>query len=193
MAQAGMDLAGRAAAVAVRGPVNVWAGRSKFVLVAVLMAGLGIQGCGLSGFGEPATSARVVPLGAPIPKGGGVRKIGSPYTIDGVTFIPRAELDYDRVGVASWYGVDYHGRRTANGEIYDMYALTGAHPTLPMPSFVRVTNLATGAARVIRINDRGPFVNGRILDVSLRVAQELGFAQQGLTHVRVQYIGPAPL
>jgi len=138
-------------------------------------------------------SPRVVLPGEELPKGGGTYKLGRPYTINGVTYVPKHEPNYDRIGIASWYGAQHHGRLTANGEIYDMNRLSGAHPTLPLPSYVRVTNLADGTSRVIRINDRGPFVRKRLIDLSKKAAQELNFLSQGTARVRVQYIGLAPL
>lgn len=122
----------------------------------------------------------------------GSYKIGTPYFIRGVRYVPREDPSYDKVGIASWYGKKFHGRRTANGEIYDMNALTAAHPTLPMPTRVRVTNLENGKQLVLRVNDRGPFVNGRIIDVSRRAARLLGFERQGTAKVRVEYLGQAP-
>lgn len=122
----------------------------------------------------------------------GSYKIGTPYFIRGVRYVPREDPSYDKVGIASWYGKKFHGRRTANGEIYDMNALTAAHPTLPMPTRVRVTNLENGKKLVLRVNDRGPFVNGRIIDVSRRAARLLGFERQGTVKVRVEYVGQAP-
>ncbi len=118
----------------------------------------------------------------------GVYKVGQPYEIKGVWYYPREDPDYDRTGIASWYGDPFHGRRTANGEIYDMNALTAAHQTLPMPSKVRVTNLENGRSLVLTVNDRGPFVNGRIIDVSRRAAGLLGFERQGTAKVRVTAI-----
>ena len=138
-------------------------------------------------------SPRVVEPGQPVPKGRGVHKIGSPYVVAGETFIPREEPDYDRVGMASWYGDLFHGRYTANGEIYDMDALSAAHPTLPLPSYVRVTHQGTGRSLILRINDRGPFKRGRIIDLSRRAAKLLGFKERGTAPVRVTYLGPAPL
>lgn len=137
-------------------------------------------------------SPRVVTSGQ-IPKGGGVYKLGSPYTVDGVTYVPREDPGYDRRGIASWYGEDFHGRRTANGEIYDMHALTAAHPTLPLPSYVYVTSLETNRTILVRVNDRGPFVGGRLIDLSHASARALGLAQAGTGPVRVRYAGPAPL
>ena len=116
-------------------------------------------------------------------------KLGSPYQVNHVWHYPSYDPNYDRTGVASWYGPAFHGRPTANGERFDMNGVTAAHPTLPLPSRVRVTNLENGRQLELRVNDRGPFVNGRIIDLSRRAAQLLGFKRQGLTKVRVQYLG----
>ena len=113
-------------------------------------------------------------------------KIGEPYQIQGVWYYPAENYQYDEQGIASWYGVQFHGRRTANGEIYDMNTLTAAHRTLPMPSFVRVTNLENGRSLILKVNDRGPFARGRIIDVSRRASQLLGFHGVGTARVRVQ-------
>lgn len=125
---------------------------------------------------------------APAPPQAGAYKIGKPYQVAGVWYYPREQPDYDETGLASWYGPGFHGKATANGEIYDMNALTAAHKTLPMPVRVRVTNLQNGRSIVLRINDRGPFVNGRIIDVSRRGAQLLGFDSPGTAPVRVQIL-----
>ena len=119
------------------------------------------------------------------------QKIGAPYQVNGVWYVPAHEPDYDETGVASWYGSDFQGRPTANGEIFDMNVVTGAHPTLPIPSLVEVTNLTNGRSIVVRINDRGPFVGSRLIDLSARGADLLGFRAQGHTNVRVRYVGPA--
>jgi rare lipoprotein A len=113
-------------------------------------------------------------------------KVGKPYQVDGVWYYPKVDMDYDETGIASWYGPGFHGQYTANGEIYDQNALTAAHKTLPLPSMVRVTNLDNGRSIEVRINDRGPFVNGRIIDLTRRDAQLLGFIDQGTAKVRVQ-------
>jgi len=113
-------------------------------------------------------------------------KIGKPYVIAGKTYYPSYDPTYDKTGVASWYGPGFHGNRTANGEKYDKYDLTAAHPTLPMPSLVRVTNLDNGKSLVVRVNDRGPFAENRIIDLSKRSAQLLGIT--GLAKVRVQFL-----
>ncbi|MGD9740863.1 MAG: septal ring lytic transglycosylase RlpA family protein [Bauldia sp.] len=115
------------------------------------------------------------------------------YCIRGQCYDPAPDPNYSRVGMASWYGADFHGQLTANGENYDMTALTAAHKTLPLPSYVRVTNLANGASVVVRVNDRGPFSNDRIIDMSAQAANMLGFYYQGTAEVRVEYVGRAPL
>lgn len=136
---------------------------------------------------------RIVSLGQPAPKGGGVYKVGSPYVINGRVYTPREVSSYSRVGVASWYGELFHGRRTANGEIFDMEALTAAHPLLPLPSYVRVTSLQNGRALVLRVNDRGPYAHDREIDLSWAAASLLDIARAGTGWVRVDYLGPAPL
>ncbi|WES32254.1 septal ring lytic transglycosylase RlpA family protein [Varunaivibrio sulfuroxidans] len=113
-------------------------------------------------------------------------KIGAPYQINGVWYYPKENFSYDETGIASWYGPKFHGRRTANGERYDMTAISAAHRTLPLPSIVRVTNLQNGRSLVVRVNDRGPYARGRIIDVSRRAAQLLGFLKKGTARVRVQ-------
>lgn len=138
-------------------------------------------------------SPRVIKVGDPVPKGGGVFKLGDPYLAAGKWYIPIDDRKYDRVGLASWYGDFFHGRRTANGEIYDMNALTGAHATLPLPTYVAVTNLANNRTVVVRINDRGPYHDGRLIDLSHKAAELLGFYGRGTAAVRVRYLGPAPL
>jgi peptidoglycan lytic transglycosylase len=140
-----------------------------------------------------AASPRVVPMGEPVPKGGGIYKVGEPYQIDGQWHTPRAEPGYDRMGVASYYAADFHGRRTSNGEVFDMWALSAAHPTLPLPSYVYVTNLENGRTLLLRVNDRGPYVNSRVIDVSRAAARYLGFEVRGTARVRVRYAGQAPL
>lgn len=118
-------------------------------------------------------------------------KVGKPYRVSGKTYRPEANPHYDRTGLASWYGSQFHGRKTANGDIFNMNDLTAAHTTLPMPSYVRVTNLDNGRWLILQINDRGPFVGDRLIDVSRRAAQLLGFEKKGVTRVRVQAVdGP---
>ena len=146
---------------------------------------------------EPRNSApaihRVIAYGQPVPKGGGSYKVGDPYQIDGQWHTPREDPGYDRTGIASYYAHDFHGRRTANGEIFDMSALSAAHPTLPLPSLVYVTNMENGRTLLLRVNDRGPYVNNRVIDVSRAAARYLGFETRGTARVRVRYAGRAPL
>jgi len=123
--------------------------------------------------------------------GSGQYKVGSPYQIDGVWYYPKEDPFYDETGIASWYGEDFHGKSTANGELYDMNALSAAHRTLPLPTIVRVTNLQNGKSILLRVNDRGPYARGRIIDVSKRAADLLGFQRNGTARVRVQYEGRA--
>jgi rare lipoprotein A len=143
--------------------------------------------------GSAPASRRVIANGQPIPKGGGGYKVGNPYQVDGQWHTPREDPDYDRVGTASYYAGDFHGRRTANGEIFDMSALSAAHPTLPLPSLVYVTNMENGRTLLLRVNDRGPYVNNRVIDVSRAAARYLGFETRGTARVRVRYAGRAPL
>lgn len=124
----------------------------------------------------------------------GYRKSGSPYTISGITYYPQKSAEgYVAEGIASWYGKQFHGGLTANGERFDMYAISAAHTTLPLPTQVRVTNLENGRWTVLRVNDRGPFVKDRLIDLSYAAAKELGYAEKGTTRVRVEVLGPSDL
>src|SRR5262245_55589016 len=140
-----------------------------------------------------SASPRVVQFGEPVPKGGGTYRVGKPYMVAGRTYSPEENTSYSAEGVASWYGEDFHGRQTANGEVYDMQSISAAHPTLPIPSYARVTNLKNQRSIVVRINDRGPYHADRLIDVSARTAQLLGFYDTGTTQVRVEYVGKASL
>lgn len=140
-----------------------------------------------------APSPKVVADGKPIPKGGGRHHIGKPYKVAGKTYVPHLNEKYTAIGTASWYGADFHGRLTANGEVFDKHSIAAAHPTLPLPSYVRVTNLANNRSMVVRVNDRGPFHGGRIIDVSRRVAEALDFRRAGTAKVKVEYLGRASL
>ncbi|MFN3869521.1 MAG: septal ring lytic transglycosylase RlpA family protein [Hyphomicrobiaceae bacterium] len=142
---------------------------------------------------EVPASPRLVHGSAAVPKGGGAFKIGKPYKVAGRWYVPRDEPGYDRTGGASWYGDDFHGRKTANGEVFDKHALTAAHPTLPLPSYVYVTNLDNNRTVLVRVNDRGPYVGTRIIDLSHAVAHHLDFERKGIAQVRVRYAGRAPL
>ena len=128
-----------------------------------------------------------------VPPNAGVYKVGNPYQIGDTWYYPREQPDYDETGVASWYGPTFYGHPTADGEIYDAEALTAAHRTLPLPVNVRVTNLENGKSLVVRVNDRGPFAKGRIIDVSERAAKLLGIYAAGTARVRVQFVARADL
>jgi rare lipoprotein A len=140
-----------------------------------------------------SSSPRVVEFGEPVPKGGGTYRIGKPYMVAGRIYVPEEDVNYREDGLASWYGDDFHGRLTANGEVFDMDSLTAAHPTLPMPCYARVTNLSNGKSLIVRVNDRGPYHGNRLLDVSNKAAELLEFKGNGVAHVRVEYVGRAPL
>jgi peptidoglycan lytic transglycosylase len=140
-----------------------------------------------------SSSPRVVEFGRPVPKGGGTYRIGKPYTVAGVTYVPQLDPNYRAEGLASFYASEFHGRLTANGEVCDMESLSAAHPTLPIPSYVRVTNLANHTSVIVRVNDRGPYAPNRIIDVSMKTAHVLGFYRNGAAPVRVEYVGPASL
>ena len=141
-----------------------------------------------------APSPQVVGSGEPVPQGGGRYHVGKPYRIAGKWYKPVENPgNFEAIGVASWYGPGFHGRRTANGEVFDQHSLSAAHPTLPLPSYVRVTNVANGSSVIVRVNDRGPYHGRRVIDVSRRVAELLDFKSRGMGRVRVQYVGLAPI
>jgi rare lipoprotein A len=135
-------------------------------------------------------SPRVVAEGEEVPEGGGHYQLGKPYQIAGKTYYP-SEKPYKATGLVSWYGSDFHGRLTANGEIFDRNAAFAAHPTMPLPSYARVTNTANGYSMVVRVNDRGPYHGGRVMDVSQRVAESLDFYRAGTARVKVEWLGRA--
>ncbi|MCY1668753.1 septal ring lytic transglycosylase RlpA family protein [Rhizobium sp. SL86] len=136
-------------------------------------------------------SPRVVADGQPVPKGGGRFMVGDPYQVKGKTYVPKEDPRYNKSGLASWYGSAFHGRVTANGEVYDSDHISAAHPTFPLPSYARVTNMDTGSSVIVRVNDRGPFHEGRIIDVSSKAAELLDFKRTGTARVNVQYVGRA--
>src|ERR1700681_2862737 len=140
-----------------------------------------------------SSSPRVVAFGEPVPKGGGTYRVGKPYTVGGRMYVPEEDVNYREEGLASWYGDDFHGRLTANGEVFDMGSLTAAHPTLPMPCYARVTNLSNGKSLIVRVNDRGPYHGNRLIDVSNKAAELLEFKGNGVARVRVEYVARAPL
>jgi len=136
---------------------------------------------------EPVVISRPPPRKPEWMQGGaGKCKVGAPYQLDGITYFPHLEWRYNKVGMASWYGPGFHGKITANGDIYDEMGMTAAHPTLQLPSVVEVTNLDNGRAVVVRVNDRGPFLFGRMIDLSKRAARRLGFEKKGTARVRVR-------
>ena len=174
------------------------AGSFGLARFAVPLLVTGSLSCGLSACDSGSDNGeklgeRVIPLGQPVPKGGGSYQVGKPYQIAGLWYTPREDPGYDRIGSASWYGELFHGRRTANGEIYDMDRLSAAHPTLPLPVYARVTNLNNGRSIVVRVNDRGPYARDRVIDLSRRSAELLGFRNHGTATVRVRYLRRAPL
>ena len=138
-------------------------------------------------------SPKMIEDGEPVPKGGGRYSVGQPYNINGRTYFPAENASYRAEGVASWYGPDFHGRQTANGEVYDMHSISAAHPTMPLPSYARVTNLDNGRSIAVRVNDRGPYARNRVIDLSIGAAKALDFYGHGLARVRVEFIGRAPL
>jgi rare lipoprotein A len=176
---------------------SVWGRRAR--LSTVLLGCCVLANCSskLAGTIDPrygvSTSPRVVEYGQPVPKGGGVYKLGPAYTVAGRIYVPEQNVRYRSEGVASWYGMDFHGRLTANGEVYDIDGISAAHPTLPMPCYARVTNLANQKSLIVRVNDRGPYAGNREIDVSGKAAALLGFRGTGLARVRVEYVGLAPL
>src|SRR3954463_9179171 len=140
-----------------------------------------------------SSSPRVVGVGEEVPKGGGTYRVGKPYTVAGRVYVPEEDPNYRAEGMASWYGDDFHGRLTANGEVFDMGSLTAAHPTLPIPSYARVTNLRNGKSLIVRVNDSGPYHGNRLIDVSNKAAELLEFKSNGVAQVRVEYVARAPL
>lgn len=145
-----------------------------------------------SAYGVKA-SPRVTNKRSNLRRGGGRDQTGKPYKVAGKWYYPKEDKNYHKVGSASWYGDAFHGRLTANGEVYDMTHLTAAHPTMPLPSYARVTNKTNGSSVIVRVNDRGPFHGGRIIDLSKRAAQLLDYTHSGVAKVEVEYIGRAPL
>jgi len=169
----------------------------KYLIITLAVAPLALAGCSTKISYSPLPNVNIsssLPTGIPYPDTaklpgghGGTKKTGQPYRVAGHTYYPLSSASgYDRTGTASWYGRKFHGRKTANGERYDMYALSAAHRTLPLPTLVRVTNLENGRQAVVRVNDRGPYVKNRLIDLSYAAAQQLGYANKGTVRVRVQ-------
>lgn len=171
--------------------------RTTFVGALVTTTALSLAGC--SSIQNMRTSGiepieRVVGPHDKVTPGGGRYQVGKAYSINGKTYVPREDPHYDAVGMASWYGGDFHhGTRTANGEVYDRTTISAAHPTMPIPSYARVTSLETGKSIIVRVNDRGPYAAGRIIDLSEKTAGLLDIKSRGVSRVRVQYVGRAGL
>ena len=174
---------------------DVRAAVPEMALLAVMGGALLLAGCSsdekLDPF-EGQGSPRYTKSG-PVPKGGGRRVVGKPYQVAGKTYYPTKNPKPVQVGMASWYGPKFHRRMTSNGEWFDMNYLSAAHKTMPLPSYARVTNLENGRVVVVRVNDRGPFVGTRIIDLSKAAAAKLGYLRKGKAKVKVEYLGPAPL
>jgi len=179
---------------------------NRFVTLSLVVAVLGLGGCaqqrqaqlkthGKEYFPESTygrASPRVVADGEDVPKGGGQYLVGKPYSVAGKTYVP-SERKFAGVGLASWYGDAFHGRRTANGEVYDKDSVSGAHPTMPLPSYARITNLRNHRSIIVRVNDRGPYHDNRIMDLSSRAAEALDYRRFGTAKVKVEYVGKASL
>ncbi len=166
----------------------------RIILIIALLAIVLMSGCSVMNKVNPfpqhiyssAPSSKKSPAKAYAPK-------TKPYRVLGVTYYPlKSARGYDQVGMASWYGSDFHGKKTATGEIYNMYGLSAAHKTLPLGTKVRVTNLSNGRSVYLTVNDRGPFVRGRLLDLSYGAAKKLGSVKQGVIRVRITAVGSAP-
>jgi rare lipoprotein A len=174
-------------------------------LMVLVCIGASLVACGTTGsskrngrskeyFAESAYGVKASPrvaTGKSIPKGGGRYQVGKPYMVKGKWYYPKEDFGYNKKGLASWYGSAFHGRLTANGEVYDQAHLSAAHPTFPLPSYARVTNLETGSSVIVRVNDRGPYDRGRIIDLSNKAAELLDVKQKGTAKVQVQYVGRA--
>jgi len=159
-------------------------------LAIVALAGASLAACATI---QPKYATRGGSTTGPASAGPTGYKTGQPYQVAGIWYVPHEQPNYDETGIASWYGDAFQMKATANGEIFDMNQLSAAHTTLPLPSIVEVTNLENGRKLRVRVNDRGPFVDNRIIDLSRAAATELGYDRKGLARVRVKYIGPAPL
>lgn len=157
---------------------------ARFTLLGAIMALIGLSGCAETQLAVHTAKK----IAGDTPQSVGHYKVGKPYKIKGVWYYPAVDYKYSETGIASWYGPNFHGRPTANGERFDMNLVSAAHRTLPLPSVVRVINLRNGRAITVRVNDRGPFAHGRIIDMSRRAAQLLGFKRAGTTTVKVEIL-----
>jgi len=167
---------------------------SYYFLIAFSALGLALTACGKTHVESYPSYSANKHASSPLPSGhGGHVKTGKPYQVSGKWYYPLNSANgYNQTGVASWYGKKFHGRKTANGERYDMHAMSAAHKTLPLPTMVRVTNLDNGRSVIVRVNDRGPFVKSRIIDLSYAAARALGYDKKGTAHVRVQTLNGSP-
>ncbi len=160
-----------------------------FGMLAAILGGCTATGTTKDGAPKGHVDATLIPDALPQPHYGRFKH--SPYKLNGVRYKPlKTANGYDKVGLASWYGTKFHGKQTANGEIYDMFKMTAAHKTLPLPSYVKVTNLENNRSVVLRVNDRGPFHGDRLIDVSYVAAKKLGFAEDGVSKVKIEGIDP---
>lgn len=185
--------------------VNVLSGQTGLRWLALGVMCVGLASCGTTAakptvkhgkeyFPESKYGVKASPrvaYGKNIPKGGGRYVVGKPYTVAGKRYFPKEDFNYNKVGQASWYGSAFHGRLTANGEVYDLQGLTAAHPTFPLPSYARVTNVENGSSIIVRVNDRGPYHANRLIDLSGKTAEMLDLKHSGTGKVRVQYVGKA--
>ena len=176
-----------------QGTMRLLRGMAVAVLACMALAACATPQPRLAIHQSPSSGSTTRPYSGPPPPGStaGLRGTQKPYEIKGVWYYPKADPDYDQKGIGSWYGEQFHNRRTANGEIFDMDMPSAAHKTLPLPSIVEVTNLDNGRKMQVRVNDRGPFVGDRIIDLSKAAAEQLGYGRAGIANVRVRYVGPA--
>ncbi|MBV8183522.1 MAG: septal ring lytic transglycosylase RlpA family protein [Hyphomicrobiales bacterium] len=184
---------GSRAAIRLQSPWRFLVGVGVSLLLANCAAKTNVGDNGIDPKLGVRASPRLYSEGEEIPKGGGKRLVGDRYTVAGQIYVPQEVKRYSVVGLASWYGTAFHGRLTANGEVFDRYSISAAHKTLPIPSYARVTNIRNGRSIVVRINDRGPYHANRVMDVSERVAEVLDFKSIGTTQIRLDYLRPASL
>jgi rare lipoprotein A len=167
--------------------------RISLRILVLCAAAAALAACGTTRGARAPAAMPTHAASAPAVKSNPAYKIGEPYQVAGIWYYPKEQPGYDATGIASWYGTEFHGQVTADGEVFDRNAISAAHPTLPLPVNVRVTNLENGRSIVVRVNDRGPFVNGRVIDLSEHAADLLGYRLQGTARVRVSLIGRADL
>jgi rare lipoprotein A len=157
--------------------------------IAVALASIALAHCSGSNY----SGSSYTDNGERVSHSAGRYSVGKPYSVNGQTYVPAENPKYRAEGIASWYGPDFHGGPTANCERYDMHGISAAHPTMPLPSYARVTNLENGRSIIVRVNNRGPFVHDRMADLSIGAAKALDFYRRGTAHVRMEYVGRAPI